>query len=136
MTKPTKWYVHPAKTQISLGIRPVWSESSQMPRLICLLGTRHFVGFIMRQLVSFYGHANVALQREKLHMPRQKSSHSSISIPWILVHLIWRRVRKKHRLFLKHSFIIDVSDVKNRFVYQIWTRHLLIKMFVVVVFQV
>ena len=28
MTKPTKWHVHPAKTQISLGIRPVWSESS------------------------------------------------------------------------------------------------------------
>ena len=27
MTKPTKW-VHPAKTQISLGIRPVWSEST------------------------------------------------------------------------------------------------------------
>ena len=27
MTKPTKW-VRPAKTQISLGIRPVWSESS------------------------------------------------------------------------------------------------------------
>ena len=28
MTKPTKWSVHPAKTHISLGIRPVWSESS------------------------------------------------------------------------------------------------------------
>ena len=28
MTKPTKWHVRPAKTQISLGIRPVWSESS------------------------------------------------------------------------------------------------------------
>ena len=28
MTKPTKWGVRPAKTQISLGIRPVWSESS------------------------------------------------------------------------------------------------------------
>ena len=27
MTKPAKWHVHPAKTQISLGIRPVWSES-------------------------------------------------------------------------------------------------------------
>ena len=27
MTKPTKW-LRPAKTQISLGIRPVWSESS------------------------------------------------------------------------------------------------------------
>ena len=29
MTKPTKWSVHPVKTQISLGIHPVWSESSQ-----------------------------------------------------------------------------------------------------------
>ena len=28
MTKPTKLYVHPAKTQISQDIRPVWSESS------------------------------------------------------------------------------------------------------------
>ena len=28
MTKPTKWHVRPAKTQISLGIRLVWSESS------------------------------------------------------------------------------------------------------------
>ena len=28
MTKPTKMAVHPAKTQISLGIRLVWSESS------------------------------------------------------------------------------------------------------------
>ena len=28
MTKPTKWHVHPGKIQISLGIRPVWSESS------------------------------------------------------------------------------------------------------------
>ena len=28
MTKPTKWHVRPANTQISLGIRPVWSESS------------------------------------------------------------------------------------------------------------
>ena len=28
MTKPTKWPVPPAKTQISLGIRPVWLEFS------------------------------------------------------------------------------------------------------------
>ena len=28
MTKPTNWPVRPAKTQISLGFRPVWSESS------------------------------------------------------------------------------------------------------------
>ena len=72
MTKPAKWHVHPAKTQISLGIRPVWSESSQsalkkawvlsyplsaqrrlMPRLIWVFAGRtcHFVGFIMRRLL-------------------------------------------------------------------------------------
>ena len=28
MIKPTKWHVRPAKTRISLGIRPVWSEFS------------------------------------------------------------------------------------------------------------
>ena len=28
VTKPTKWQVRPAKTQISLGIRPIRSESS------------------------------------------------------------------------------------------------------------
>ena len=28
MTKPTNWHVRPAKTQISLGIGPVWTESS------------------------------------------------------------------------------------------------------------
>ena len=76
MTKPTKWHVRPAKTQISLGIRPVWSESSLsawrklgslathwahsedsdqiglMPRLIWVFTglTCHFVGFVMRRL--------------------------------------------------------------------------------------
>ena len=77
MTKPTKWHVRPAKTRISLGIRPVWSESSlsawrklsslvihwaqsedpdqtgRMPRLIWVFAGRtcHFVGFIMRRLI-------------------------------------------------------------------------------------
>ena len=72
MTKPTKWHVRPAKIQLSLGIRPVWSESSlsagrklgslathwvhstdsdqtgQMPRLIWVFAGRacHFVGFL------------------------------------------------------------------------------------------
>ena len=76
MTKPTKWSMCPGKTQISLGICPVWSESSQctqlvaedpvflhadnedsdqtgqMPRLIWVFAGRtgHFVGFVMRQL--------------------------------------------------------------------------------------
>ena len=78
-TKPTKWHLRPGQTQISLGIRPVWSESSitawkklgslaaywahsqdsdqpghqtwRMPRLICVFaGHSHFVGFVMRRL--------------------------------------------------------------------------------------
>ena len=32
MTKPSKWHVCPAKTQINLDIRPVWSESSLSAR--------------------------------------------------------------------------------------------------------
>ena len=76
MTKPTKWPVRPAKTLISLGMHPVWSESSlyaqwvakdpsflhvdsedsdqtgQMPRPICLCWAHcHFVGFVMLRLI-------------------------------------------------------------------------------------
>ena len=77
MTKPTKWHVHPVTTQISLGICPVWSESSlcvhwvakdpmflhansedfdqtgRIPRLIWVFAGRtdHFVGFIMLPLI-------------------------------------------------------------------------------------
>ena len=78
MTKPPKWYVRPAKTQISLGIRPVWSESSLCAQWVAKdpsflhadsedsgwsdwadaqadLSLRwaytHFVGFIMRRLI-------------------------------------------------------------------------------------
>ena len=77
MTKPTKWHMRPAKTEISLGIRPVWSEpllcaqwvakdqrflhadnedsdqTGRMPRLIWVFPghTCHFVGFFMRRLI-------------------------------------------------------------------------------------
>ena len=76
MTKPTKWPVRPAKTQINLGICPVWSELSlsawrnirssvtnwvhnedsdqtgQMPMLIWVFAglTDQFFGFVMRWL--------------------------------------------------------------------------------------
>ena len=79
ITEPTKWYVHPAKSQISLGIRTVWSEFSlcaqwvakdpsflhadsedsdqtgRMPRLIWVFTGRkgHLVGFVMRQPMWF-----------------------------------------------------------------------------------
>ena len=73
MTKPKQWPVHPARTQISLGTHPIWSESllcpfwvakvpmllhvgskdsdqtGRMPRLIWVFAghTDHFVGFVM-----------------------------------------------------------------------------------------
>ena len=66
MIKPTKW-VRPVKTQISLGIRPVWSESSlsawrnigslathwanAQADLNLLWGHTHFVGFVMSWLI-------------------------------------------------------------------------------------
>ena len=82
MTKPTKWPLRPAKTQISLGIRPVWSESSlcaqwvakdpsflhadsedsdqtgRMPRLIWVFAGRicHFAGFVMTRLIYYKTH--------------------------------------------------------------------------------
>ena len=37
MTKPTKWHVHPEKTQISLGIRPVWSVFTVRIKKACVL---------------------------------------------------------------------------------------------------
>ena len=92
VTKPTKWHVRPAKTQISLGIRPVWSESSlsaqwvakdprflpadsedsgqigRMPRLIWVFAGRtcHFVGFVMRRLKCY-------TVRLRLHIPKTLS---------------------------------------------------------------
>ena len=76
MKKQTKCHVHQAKIQISLGISPIWSETSlsawrkpgslathwvhsedsdqtgRMLRLIRVfaVGTCHFVGFVMRRL--------------------------------------------------------------------------------------
>ena len=88
MTKQTNWHVRPAKTQISLGIRPVWSESSLcaqriakdqsflhadsedsvqtwwMPRLIWVFAGRtcHFVGFVMHMLIIMYNKLPLTLR--------------------------------------------------------------------------
>ena len=84
--------MRPAETQISLGIHPVWSESSLctqwvakelsflhadsedsdqtrgMPRLIWVFARRtgHFVGFVMRRLNCFYWDCS-------LHLPKKFS---------------------------------------------------------------
>ena len=97
MTKPSKWHVRPVKTQISLGIRPVWSESSlcaqwvakdlsflhadsedsdqtgRMPRLIWVFAGRtcQYAGFVTRRLNYRY--------RDK----------KNLFHPWRLFHLFW-----------------------------------------------
>ena len=78
MIKPTKVPVRPAKTQLSLGIRPIWSESSlsawrnfgslathwahiedsdqtgRMPKLVWVFARRtgHVVAFVVLRLTS------------------------------------------------------------------------------------
>ena len=59
MTNPTKWPVRPAKTQISLGICPIWSESSLSAwRNLGSSATHwahsHVVGFVVRRLSYNY----------------------------------------------------------------------------------
>ena len=72
MTKPTKWHVRTAKTQISLGLCPVWSESSlsawrnlgslathwahsqdsdQPEHLSLCWAHSHFLGFVLWRLI-------------------------------------------------------------------------------------
>ena len=65
ITKPTKWQVHPAKTQISLGICPVWSvfavrmkkawvvsyPLSGQRRLWSDWAHSYFAGFVMSRLI-------------------------------------------------------------------------------------
>ena len=81
MTKPTKWHVCPAETQISLGIHPVWSvftvrmkkvwvlsyplsaqqrlwsdwADAQADLSLCWVHS-HFVGFVMRWLKCGFYH--------------------------------------------------------------------------------
>ena len=67
MTKQTKWHVRQAKTQVSLGIRPFWSEYSPCAQWVAkdpsflhedsedsdqTGRTCHFVCFVMRRLIS------------------------------------------------------------------------------------
>ena len=90
MTKPTKWHMRPAKTLISLGIRPVWSESSLIAwkkawvlsyplsaqrrlwtdwadaqaDLSLRWVHSHFVGFVMRRLLYYYSKTEFWYSRE------------------------------------------------------------------------
>ena len=130
MIKPTKWPLHPAKTQISLGICPVWPESSlsawrtigssathwaqcedsdqtgRMPRLIWVFTVRtcHFVGYVMRYIVG--------LQR---FIALSHYNHLSIILIWMK--WCWKENSPNH-LSINHMQL-DWSINYNR--YKFWT---------------
>ena len=94
--KTNRMSVCPAKTQISLGIRPVWSESSlcaqwvtkypmllhadsedsnqtwRTPRLIWVFAGRtcHFVGFVMAQLIWLHFVLIISFSGFRIAAPR------------------------------------------------------------------
>ena len=105
MTKPTKLPVRPAKTQISLGFRPVWSESSlyaewvakdtrflhadsedsdqtgRMPRLIRVFAGRtgHFVSFVMLWLGLWF-------TNKRYEITKKQGTHLFLSLSLPLPH--------------------------------------------------
>ena len=116
MTKPTKRHVRPAKTQISLGIRLVWSESSlcanwvakdlsffptdsegsdqtgRMPRLrlIWVLAGRtcHFVGFVVLWLIFTLDFALRYIDKLWISRWVLSSTHLVSSWCWILIYML------------------------------------------------
>ena len=107
--KINKWSVRPAKTQISLGICPVWSEcslctkwvaedpmflhvdskASDQTGLIWVFAgcTGHFVGFVMRWLISV-GCANSVVLRLFQLSRQNKTEHCELksslrSLKWV-----------------------------------------------------
>ena len=102
-TKPTNWSLRLAKTQISLGISPVWlesslsawrhigslathsalSEDSDQTGLIWVFDgcTCHFVGFVMRRLISDLGFYFASLLSSSSIFTRKQS----IPLSWLII---------------------------------------------------
>ena len=136
MTKSTKWHVRPAKTQISLGIRPVWSESSlsawrhhrslaihwthsedsdqtgRIPRLIWFLAgpTYHFVGCnVCHAAVHLYSHAS----DYRLSAFNKHSGYDNN----ILLFIIWISIRSEGLEFADDFQIYLFKEVKFFYFY-------------------
>ena len=125
MTKPTKWHVRPAKTQISLVICTVWSESLlcahweaknprflhvnsedcdqnvQMPRLIWVFTGRacHFVGFGMKWLIFIWKLGAVAGSEASLLGMQAASSLSPMSGTFFCGDLVMKTFLRPFSLF-------------------------------------
>ena len=109
MTKLTKWFVRPVKTQISQCIRPVWSESSLCAQWVAQhqkflhadsedwsespLGAQIiFVGFVMRRLKYADIHRNEP-RHDKTNKVSVRPAKTQISPVWSETSLsAWRNL--------------------------------------------
>ena len=112
MTEPTKWPVCSAKTQISLGIRPVWSESSlsvwrsigtaathwahsegsDQSGLIWVYAGRtcHFVGFVVMWLIFIWYVLGVLTQSRFIIGSPSHEAHDNILFNIVsLIYFSW-----------------------------------------------
>ena len=112
MTKPTKWLARTAKTKISLGIRPVWSEYSLSAcRSVWFLATHRAssevsdqTGRIPRLIWVFAGrtsfcwfcHALAKIYAIMLHVTVQRSTlfYNGLLFSWN--HLLFAVTRMPH----------------------------------------
>ena len=77
MTKPTKWHVHPGKTQISLGIHPVWSESS--------LSAWRKLG----SLATHWVHSSYPLSAQQRRWSDWADTQADLSLRWAHMPFYW-----------------------------------------------
>ena len=114
MTKPTQWHVRPAKTQISLGIHPVWSESSLSAwRKLRSLATN----WAHSKYWSDWTDAQADLSLRWAHMPFCWFCHdathlliSGSSAPWIFIRFNSRRA------------VIDAENSTQKTKQRTWMR--------------
>ena len=108
LTKPTKWHVRPVKTQISPGIRPVWSESSLYPwRKLGSLAT-HWAS-AQRRLWSDWvdGQADLSLRWANAQADlslRLADAQADPSLCWVHSHFVGF-VRRQLKCFYRFNMI-------------------------------
>ena len=145
MTKPTKWHVHPANTQISLGICPVWSESllSAWRKLKSLTTHRahsedwsdwadaqadlslrwahsHFVGFVMRRLIFIFLSYSFYRLLERVYSALAKTLIWSLNVR--LVHQSMWGMWTQAPVWIKYFRILNAVFCRNK----LWPRNRLL----------
>ena len=82
MTKPTKWHMHLAKTQISLGIRPVWSVFAVHMKKAWVLS---YPLSAQQSLWSVWADAQADLSLRWVH-----SHFVRFDMKWLILHILFK----------------------------------------------